>query len=662
MAFGIDFGTTNSSVAWADSAGQVHSLSVRSGKEPFDAVVRSVVFDPSGQFGDPVVGHRAFEAAAQRANAPLLSSFKFKLDKQRLRESIVQIEYVSTGDYDFVEEGSKVIEKRVERHMYDDHSRKEVVEATGQVLKRLLTSDELSRDPAIQTASVPRGVLGKLLRSLTKTQNEPAAPTGEEFGPKDELIYVGIPVTVGSTARKRMLSALARTEVFGRGPNAYQNVLRRCRFVYEPLAIASTLQLHEAQSVLIFDYGGGSLDLALLDVGFDEVGLTVKERALGGVAVAGDRLDELFREVLLRDDPELRSAYERERGSGSTYDRYRAGTYFTLAKIQLSQSDSTMLRLPGFSRKVRRAEFERAIEPALSTISEAVEDCLRRGGLKAPELGQLVLTGGSSLIPAVQERLRDRFSDLDDTQFLAGRAGDPSTEREALTGVSRGLANYGFVSQFFEGTTPCDYGLWSKHGFVPCLKRGAPAEYELSEAPARRFPISRCGAISFALYSNLVRDAFCGALGDIKIPAGTEAVDIRVAAARRRFVPAFAVYAAGTNEPLGKFDLEGLSAEQLEQFIEGDCEWLPEGDHLMSAFLTRPLQDGDFVEWRSNGRYHRGQVLQIRDVDENVVVNEMEDFDPVAYRVDVALEDGDRAVQLGHRMQCDWKLGDVRLL
>src|SRR5436305_10340937 len=103
MAIGIDFGTTNSSVAWADASGQIHSLSVRSGKEPFDAVVRSVVLDPCGKFGEPVVGHRAFEQALQRPQAPFLESFKFKLDKQRLRRSITQIERVTTGDYDPVE-------------------------------------------------------------------------------------------------------------------------------------------------------------------------------------------------------------------------------------------------------------------------------------------------------------------------------------------------------------------------------------------------------------------------------------------------------------------------------------------------------------------------------------------------------------------------------
>ena len=662
MAFGIDFGTTNSSVAWADAAGQVHSLSVRSGKEPFDAVVRSVVLDPCNEFADPVVGHLAFEAAMQRPDAPFLSSFKHKLDKQRLRRSLVRVEMVPDGGYDFVEQAASMVERRTTTYMYDEHSKREVVAATSQVLRRLLTSDELSHGPAVQTSSAPRGVLSRLVRSLGRSDSP--ARNDTQFDPQnDETVYLGIPVASGPTARKRMLSALAQTGLFHESPHSYREVLRRCRFVYEPLAIASTLQLlDETQTVLIFDYGGGTLDLALLDVRFDEAGMEVKERALGGVPLAGDHLDTLFRETLLAEDADLRRVYKRELGSGSSYDRWRAGNYFTFAKIELSRDTSTTLRMPGFSRDVARSDFERAIEPALGSIVQAVDECLRRGGVPASGIGHVVLTGGSSLIPSVQERLRARFEHLPDTAFVAGRSGDPASEREALTGVSRGLANYGFVSQFFDAATPCDFGLWDAAGFHACLKRGAPAVYELADAPASRLRARAGTEVSFALYMNLVRDAFCGALADIRIPAGVKEIEIRVAASRRRFVPAFAIYDAATQQQLAAFDLEELSAEKLEEFIEGDSEWLPEADHLISAFLTRPLQLDDYVEWCANGSYRRGQVIKIRDVAEARAIDQMRAFDPHPYRVHVAVEESDGVVNLGREAQCDWNMGDVRLV
>jgi hypothetical protein len=671
VAFGVDLGTTNSSIAWSDASGQVHSLSVRSGKEPFDAVLRSVVLDPLGRHGDPVVGHLAFGAAtSQPQDAVLLTSFKVKLDKQRLRESVVQYKMEKTGDYDFVNECVRFASHAVVVPLnYDEHSREEVIGAAGQVLRRLLLSEEIARDPAIQTGAVPRGALGRFLGSLRRTAdtetdgaNHPAA-----FDPQDdERLFIGVPVTFGPTARKRLLAALARSGVFGGAPGCYRNILRRCRFVYEPLALASTLQMfEESETVLIIDYGGGTLDLALLDITFDEAGFAAKERALGGVPQAGDHLDALFRERLLAKDEQLRRAYDVELGSGSPFDRWRADNYFSLAKIELSSSETTVLRLPGFAREVRRGDFEQAIEPALGDVLAAVDDCLQRGGVSTHDVGHVVLTGGSSLIPALQNQLRARFEHLDHSRFAAGQPGDQASEREALTGVSRGLANYGFVSQFFEGVAPCDYAVWttgSRH-FVPCIQRGDPAVMRVDEGPATRVRVGDESCASFALYANLVREAFSGALADLSIPTGVEEVEVRVAASRGRFVPAFGIFDPRTGQRLASdFDLDALPPDKLAAFIESDREWLQGGEHLRSAFLTRPLENGDFVEWRRDGSHRRGKVIDIRDVDLNEHVARMAAFDPGPYRVAVAIEEQRGVVDFGRREYCDWKCGEVRLV
>src|SRR5262249_6717185 len=163
---------------------------------------------------------------------------------------------------------------------------------------------------------------------------------------------------------------------------------------------ASTLQIFEKQTVLIFDFGGGSLDLALVDFDFDEQGPLVRERALGGCSFAGDRLDEAFRDYLLERDPTLRRAYDREVGSGSAYDRWRATNNFTIAKIALSAAPRATLRLPGFEVEVTRSELNQSIEPELGEALLAVRKCLERGGLAPQEVGQVILTGGSSLVPA----------------------------------------------------------------------------------------------------------------------------------------------------------------------------------------------------------------------------------------------------------------------
>jgi hypothetical protein len=661
MPLGVDLGTTNSSVAWVDRDGAVYSLPVRSGKEPFDAVLRTIVLDPTSD--QPVVGQRAFEAQLQRPGAPLLASFKPKLDKQRLRQRVVRYEHHATGEYDFVDQGVRFKTRAVVVPLeYDRHSHEEVVAATACVLRRLFMSDREPRDPAIQRESQGRGVLDRFLSDLEASSRSRSRKRGTVS--PDDFVYIGVPVVSGPTARKRLLAALAQTGLFGAGAQSYARVLERCRFVYEPLALASTLRLLDPrETVLVFDYGGGTLDLALLDMSFDEAGQGVRELALGGLPQAGDHVDELFREHLLAHDRGLRRAYQNELGSGSDYDRVRANNYFSIAKIDLSATESTVLRMPGFEREVLRAEFEMAIEPALAEVTAAVENCLQRGGVSAHEVGHVLLTGGSSLIPALQKRIRAIFAHLDDTRFVAGRPGDPESEREALTGVSRGLANYGFISQFFENVSPCDYVVWAGgRDFTPCLRRGDAAAQSLDKAPRVRVPVSGERRVSFAVYGDLVRQTFVGALGDIALPPGVDEVEVRIAASRRRFVPAFAVYDPRTRKRLAVFDLEALSPDTLRAFIEGDREWLPEGDHLVSAFLTRPLQAGDFVEWQTNGRHRRGTIVGMRDVNRNEHVSSMGGFDPEPYRVEIAIEHAGGVVHFGHRMLCDWRMGDVRLL
>src|SRR5919109_1595594 len=148
MPFGVDLGTTNSSVAWADPTGAVYSLKVRRGpKDPFDAVESSLVLDPEG---DPVVGHTALDAWKSRPGTTLLRSFKRKLNKQRLRQGIYRYEDVPTHEYDWVNQCM-----RYERSGswipldYDEYTLKEVVGATSLLLQRMLTSEEIETDSGV---------------------------------------------------------------------------------------------------------------------------------------------------------------------------------------------------------------------------------------------------------------------------------------------------------------------------------------------------------------------------------------------------------------------------------------------------------------------------------------------------------------------------------
>jgi hypothetical protein len=641
MPFGVDLGTTNSSIAWADDLGNVHSLRVRSGViEPYPAVERSLVFDPEGD--DFVVGQPA-TAAAMRQGGLLVRSFKRRFDKQRLRERGYEIKIEATGEYDAVEQGVRYKESRVLVPLfYDKYSRGEVVAAGGRLLRHLLTSAE------IDVETEPAGAaLAGLQRS--------AAEAGAQ-----ETLYIGVPVTFGPTARRRLLAALVASGCFGTGPTAYTRALKRCRLVYEPLALVSTLTFFEPQNVVVFDYGGGTLDIAVLEVDFDGVEAPrFRELSLGGLRQAGDALDAMFRDALLDARPGLKKAYASQMAGDSDFDVWQADDAFANTKIRLSAADAA--DIPLFNEHVTRLEFENAIEPELRSVVAATNDALAHAGLRAQDVGTVLLTGGSSLIPAVQSRLREQFEHVDEFSFLAGRPGDIDDAREALTGVSRGLARFGFLDRF-ETRAACDYSVVVPGipGEVPCLSRGADDVTSISKSPPVRIPVPRRRVATFALYSNLVREAFCGAAVDVALPPGTEAVEVRVSASRERFVPAFAVYVPGVPAPIAEFDLDGMKADDLAAFVEGEAEWVPSAVDPSQFVLTKPLALGDFVRWDLAGPQRLGKVVEIREISSGDHPVEMLGFDPKPYVITVAREI-DGALRFGQVFPGAWKVGDVRL-
>lgn len=659
MAFGVDLGTTNSSIAWADPTGDVFSLKVRRDpKEPFDAVERSLVLDPLGQ--SPVVGHLAEGAVAPGSAALLVSSFKRRFDMPRLRQHGYEVVAGTTGDYDPVNECIVFTEtlRRVPVY-YDAYSLAEVVASAGLVLGRLLGSTEVDLDGAASRAATTPSVVSRLLRRREGAADEPAQADRTVEAQPDERLFIGVPVSFGPTAKRRLLRALVASGEFGEGSEAYRRVLDRCRVVYEPLALASTLQLFDPdpQNVLIVDYGGGTLDLALLRV--DAAG-GMRELALGGLATAGDRLDELFREYLLETRPGLRRMYEEQFELGGQ-DRYAAVTAFTRAKVELSTRSNTIIRLFD-DLDVTRGELDRAISPELDRAMTAVRHTLDRAGMNAKAVGTLLLTGGSSLVPAVQERLREAFPHLDDDlSFDAGIPGDLESERRALTGVSRGLALHGF-RQELETSAPGAFSVFvPSHGAqrVVALHRGAPDVFELESSPPVRLRADPGSVASVLLHSDLIRDAYAGAVVDVVVPPEGELV-VRVSAHRRRFAPAMLVSAPDGRE-LGRFDLEALSADELARWVDGDVEWMPLlCKHPRDFFLTRPLEVGDFVEWRKDGGIRRGKLTAIRDISTNETVDRIGGFDPAPYSLRIAVE-LNGVVTLSHSAPEHWRMGELRL-
>lgn len=164
--------------------------------------------------------------------------------------------------------------------------------------------------------------------------------------------------------------------------------------INEPTAAAMAYaQRHpESRQLLVFDWGGGTLDVTLLH----SVDGIFIEQASSGVPRSGGldfdaRLEKLVRNL----SPSLTNL--------STSQKHDLKIEIELAKIRLSETEATSLQLPdGSGLRITRSQFEKEYEGMLEEARGAVEMCLRNAQTNAGAIDALVLVGGTCRIPGVR--------------------------------------------------------------------------------------------------------------------------------------------------------------------------------------------------------------------------------------------------------------------
>ncbi len=191
------------------------------------------------------------------------------------------------------------------------------------------------------------------------------------------------------------------------GTIAGLNVLR---IINEPTAAALAYGLDhgDPQMVMVYDLGGGTFDVSVIEIGDGviEVLSTAGDNHLGG-----DDFDERLTEHLIE-------AFERETGMSIAQDemaRERVREAAEAAKKELSSMESTIVSLPFLAQgpagpvhleqTITRAEFDRLTRDLIESTTDAVNQALNDAGIAASELGEVLLVGGSTRIPAVQEHV-----------------------------------------------------------------------------------------------------------------------------------------------------------------------------------------------------------------------------------------------------------------
>ncbi len=414
VRFGLDFGTSNTSLAmWDGTRSAVLPLDPGAG-----AAMPTILY--VRRDGSSLVGRAAIDAY---------------LDDNRTRGPIKR-EYVPLGVR--LASSNPVQRRGVEAVILTD------VASPGRLFQALKSflGDEL--DVRTNVFGEARGLEELIAIVLDHVRERARALTGHE----PEEITIGRPVEYvgGAAAEARAVARMrAAAELAG---------LRTVRFVYEPVGAAHSAEVGPGLS-LVFDFGGGTLDLAVVErtvrglrvlatAGRDIGGDRCTERViddsiaprLGSRAEWGPKrlrlpafvvnalhdwhaLSALNEQPLLEalDDLVRAGAPRRElealRDAISLQLGYEIFMVADAAKCELSTASATVLTYHraavDVDARVTRGRFESLITPMLEQTGALLDAVLTRAGAGGGDLGEVVTTGGSSAIPAFRGLLARRF-------------------------------------------------------------------------------------------------------------------------------------------------------------------------------------------------------------------------------------------------------------
>ncbi|HJV61153.1 MAG TPA: molecular chaperone DnaK, partial [Albitalea sp.] len=186
------------------------------------------------------------------------------------------------------------------------------------------------------------------------------------------------------------------------------------RIVNEPTAaaLAYGLDKKKAELIAVYDFGGGTFDISILEVseGVVEVKSTNGDTHLGGDNVDQAIIDWLAEEFQKTEGIDLRKQADAMQRLKEAAEK---------AKIELSSTTQTDISLPyitadasgpkHINQTLSRAKFETMIEPILQKLKGPCENAVRDAKLAHHEIDEVVMVGGSTRIPKVQEMVKQIF-------------------------------------------------------------------------------------------------------------------------------------------------------------------------------------------------------------------------------------------------------------
>ncbi|TVR34970.1 MAG: molecular chaperone DnaK [Balneolaceae bacterium] len=283
--------------------------------------------------------------------------------------------------------------KRFMGRMYD-----EVKEEIGQVSYKVVKSDDegTARVQIEDRKYAPQEISAMILQKMKQTAEE-------YLGEKVTEAVITVPAYFNDAQRKATQEA---------GKIAGLDVKR---IINEPTAASLAYGLDKKetdQTIIVYDLGGGTFDVSVLDLGDGvfEVKSTYGDTHLGGDDFDQRLINHLAEEfkkdegIDLRKDP---MAMQRLKDAAEK------------AKIELSSSQKTNVNLPFITATdsgpkhlnidVTRAKFEQLVDDLVKRTIKPCEKALKDAGISKSEIDQVILVGGSTRIPKIQEVVKEFF-------------------------------------------------------------------------------------------------------------------------------------------------------------------------------------------------------------------------------------------------------------
>src|SRR6201986_4534301 len=345
---GIDLGTTNSVVA------------VMEGGEPV------VITNPEGGRLTPSVV--AFTKAGER----LVGQVAKRQAVTNPENTVFSIKRFMGRKFDEVSEEMKMVPYRVVRASNGD-----------------------ARVNALDKEYSPPEISAMILQKLKQAAEE----------------YLGQPVSKAVITVPAYFNDAQRQATKDAGQIAGLEVMR---IINEPTAaaLAYGLDKKKDETIAVYDFGGGTFDVSILEVGD---GVVEVKSTNGDTHLGGDNIDQRIIDWLIQE-------FKRDQGIDVSKDQMalqRLKEAAEKAKIELSTLLETEINLPFLTAdasgpkhlaiKLTRARFEQMVGDILDRSVEPCKKALADAGLQPSQIDEVVLVGGSTRIPRVQEIVRNPF-------------------------------------------------------------------------------------------------------------------------------------------------------------------------------------------------------------------------------------------------------------